>query len=903
MRSTRKWWLTAATALATTGFALSAPGSAFAADVDVCPSGCTWDSIQAGIDHANAGDTVLVGAGTYAENVLVNKANLTVLGASPATTSIVAPDPGGNATVRISAANVTLAGFTLTRQGSGQWDTNPALAGVAIQSVGGATVTGNVIEGNRTGIDVNNSSDNTITANRITDNRTGLIFRNVTDNQTVTNNWITDNWTVGVLFLDMSSGTNSPEQHALNSHFNNNDISGNWYAQIVDRQAGPGLPEPGTTNVKDFSGNWLGSRSPVYTTADSAEPGYSALIPPEFGGDATPPADAPDIAGPAAANFDVTPLLGSGDSSSAIAFMGDLSSLVVPSYGAQIGGGSRIQDAVDTATAGGTVSVLAGAYDLTSSVQINKALTLEGPNAGISPNVPGSTAANPARVPEATLAVTGNTSAVRIGAPDVTVDGLRFTATGASSGDVQSPVIGAGVNFGGDAAGATVVDNVFDQIQRTAVYFNGPTAMDGGNVDDNRVTDPTRPATGCDGAVAPSICGRQLFNLWQTDNLSFSDNVVLADPGNGDRVRVLNVNNAHGVTIDANVIRNSCTYSCLTIAQNTDAVQITDNDVSIDVGNAVQLHELFTGGSVTVTGNTLNDPADFSVVVDGPSADLSQVSVTRNVLTGGAIRNAAATPLAATCNYYGQFTGPQSAQINGLATTTPYLVTADLNGPCPFVPPVVPPTTPSEPSTNPSTPPTPTSTQSQSSPSTDSGPTSEPRPTTEQVQQSRSEARNELGAPVKQDRAFDFGGEALVYVPRRGGGDRSDDTPVVSGRTATFNRSSLQDGQPQNLLAIGCPAVDCTATVELTFTYKDAEGRTRTVKVKASKQDIEAGAVSLVTLDLPKSVRRQILKGNNVRLKITVGMEADGRDLGTSSRTLTLKTQKPKKHHKRRGRH
>jgi hypothetical protein len=305
---------------------------------------------------------------------------------------------------------------------------------------------------------------------------------------------------------------------------------------------------------------------------------------------------------------------------------------------------------------------------------------------------------------------------------------------------------------------------------------------------------------------------------------------------------------------------------------------------------------------VTVTGNTFNDPNDFGVVVDGTSADLSQVSVTRNVLTGGAIRNAAATALAATCNYYGQVTGPQSAQINGPATTSPYLVTADLNGPCPFVAPVEPgsTSTPSESTATNPTPPVQTSTPSQST-GTDSGPTPAPRPTSAQVKQSTTDARDEIGAPVKQDRSFDFGGEALVFVPRPGKG-RADDTPVVSGRTATFNRSSLRDDEPQNLLAIGCPAVDCTATVELTFTYKDASGRTRTVKVNASAKDIAAGDVALVTLDLPDSVRRQILKGNTVRLKVTIGMEADGRDLGTSSRTLTLKTQKAKAKHSKRHR-
>jgi len=894
MRVPRKWWLTAATAVAATGVALSAPGIAQAdPPLDVCPSGCTYNTISAAVTAAQAGDTIEVGAGTYTENVVVDKANLTLQGAGPATTTITAPVGTGGSTVRIAAANVTVSGFTLTRDGNNpaEWDNNLALSAVSIQTVGGATVTGNVIAGNRTGVDVNNSSGNTITANRITDNRTGLIFRNVTDNQTVTNNWITDNWTVGVLFLDQSSGTNSPEQRALGSNFTKNNISGNWYAQIVDRQAGGSLPAPGTTNVKDFAANWLGSTAPVYSTADTAEPGYSALIPPQFGGSAEPPADAPDIAGPGAANFDVTPLLGSSASSSPLAFTPDYSALVVPPYGAQIGSTPRIQDAVNQATAGGSVSVMAGTYDLTAPVLINKALTLEGPNAGISPNVPGSTAANPARGPEATLAVTGSTSAVRIGAGDVTVEGLRFTATGAAAADVQMPVIGAGVNFGGAAPGVAIVGNVFDEIQRTAVYFNGPTAMDGGSVDDNRVTNPTRPATGCAGVVAPSNCGHQLFNLWKTDNLSFSDNVVLANPGNGDRVRVLNVNSGVGVTIDGNIIRNSCTYSCLTIAQDTDAVQITDNDISVDVGNAVQLHPEFTGGSVTVTGNVLSDPNDYAVVVDGASADLSQVSVTRNALTGGAIRNAAATPLQATCNYYGQVSGPQAAQIVGPATTTPYLSTPDLNGPCPFVVPIIPPATTTEPST--SQPPADTSAPSQS-PSTDAGPAPTDRPTSAQIAQTRTEARDELGAPVKQDQAFDFGGEAFVFVPRAGKG-RSNDTPVVSGRTATFNRSSLAADKPQKLLAIGCPAVDCTATVELTFTYKDDRGRTRTVKVKASPQQIAAGDVSLVTLDLPDSVRRQILKGKNVRLTITVGLKAGDRDLGTSSRTLTLKTQKPKK--------
>ena len=69
-----------------------------------------------------------------------------------------------------------------------------------------------------------------------------MIFRNQTDNMTVIENFITNNRTVGVLFLDASGGTNSPVQTALNSKFNNNSISGNWYGEVVDRQSGGSFP-------------------------------------------------------------------------------------------------------------------------------------------------------------------------------------------------------------------------------------------------------------------------------------------------------------------------------------------------------------------------------------------------------------------------------------------------------------------------------------------------------------------------------------------------------------------------------------------------------------------------------------------------------------------------------------
>jgi parallel beta-helix repeat protein len=286
----------------------------FVADQQVVVAGLT--TIASAIAAAGVGDSVLASPGTYNEDVDITKAGLTLQGAGVGQSTIVGPIGGISMTVKISATDVTVDGFTITRAGNNPTDWNNTglntAGGVHIQTVANATVTNNEITGNRTGIDINNSSGHTIRNNVISNNRTGMLLRNTTDNLTVTENEITDNWTVGILFLDMSGGSNSPVQSALNCQFINNDIRGNWYGQIVDRQTGGSLPAPGA-NPKNFEKNWLGTTAPWVSTANSTEPGYAAQIPVAFGGTATPPAAAqPDILGSASANIDYLPLLASG---------------------------------------------------------------------------------------------------------------------------------------------------------------------------------------------------------------------------------------------------------------------------------------------------------------------------------------------------------------------------------------------------------------------------------------------------------------------------------------------------------------------------------------------------------------------------------------------------------------
>lgn len=272
-------------------------------------------TIQAAVNAVNPGGTVVVADGTYVEDVNVNK-SITLESAGPGLPVVSGPPGGDGATIRVGAAGVVIDGFAITREGNnpGQWN-DPTLntAGIAVQGqAADAEIRNSDLYGNRTAIDINNSNENNVHDNLIHDNRTGLIFRNQTDNTLFKKNRVTDNTTVGVLFLD-ASGAGVPPQSALNSQFNRNEIAGNWYGEVVDRQAGGALPPPGTTNTKDFTCNWYGTTSPVVTVANSTEPGYAAQIPPWAGGTAMDPGGQPDIAGPASANIIYSPYLFSSD--------------------------------------------------------------------------------------------------------------------------------------------------------------------------------------------------------------------------------------------------------------------------------------------------------------------------------------------------------------------------------------------------------------------------------------------------------------------------------------------------------------------------------------------------------------------------------------------------------------
>ena len=98
-----------------------------------------YSTIQAAIDAASAGDTVFVNAGTYQENVVVNK-SIFLIGGNVNTTIIDGFAAGGTV-VFVTANNVTVSGFTI-KSHSDSSDMGLVLSGSNFSNINENVITG-----------------------------------------------------------------------------------------------------------------------------------------------------------------------------------------------------------------------------------------------------------------------------------------------------------------------------------------------------------------------------------------------------------------------------------------------------------------------------------------------------------------------------------------------------------------------------------------------------------------------------------------------------------------------------------------------------------------------------------------------------------------------------------------
>jgi len=396
-----------------------------------------YQTIQAAIDAANAGDVIQADAGTYVENVIINK-SVTLSGAAGAIID------GNNAgiVVTITANGVTLQGFTIQHSGTTAND-----AGVFLNGVSTCTVTNNTVTGNTSGIAVVVGTNNTISSNVasgnlaygiavvagtgntinlntvngngldaialdnasavggsvdigatdnliqeniiITSNRDGVFLGENCDSNTVDGNTLSSITSIGV--SAWRSGGHTITDNAIsgaaagirllgssNNTITGNILSGNDVGVKVDASWQAGVwyqSENNAIHENDLSG--------TTTIAVQCGAEQSALVntSANWWGSAVPATV--KTAANGGVLVDYTPWLASGaDTSTDPGFQGDFSTLWVDDDSPQIGTTGRIQEGIDLVS-GSTVNVAAGTY--VEDPVIDKPLTLLGPNAGIDP--------------------------------------------------------------------------------------------------------------------------------------------------------------------------------------------------------------------------------------------------------------------------------------------------------------------------------------------------------------------------------------------------------------------------------------------------------------------------------------------------------------------------------------
>jgi parallel beta-helix repeat protein len=148
-----------------------------------------YSKIQDAVNDASDGDMVYVYAGTYNENVLINR-SIRLKGSNKNYTYINADCQDG---IKITCDNVEISGFTIDIEKADNWDDSA----IDVSSSNNYIHDNNIVNSNWYGIYVYNSSKNIIENNTFFDDDIAIWLCKSTDN-IITNNNITFSDYVGV---------------------------------------------------------------------------------------------------------------------------------------------------------------------------------------------------------------------------------------------------------------------------------------------------------------------------------------------------------------------------------------------------------------------------------------------------------------------------------------------------------------------------------------------------------------------------------------------------------------------------------------------------------------------------------------------------------------------------------
>jgi parallel beta-helix repeat protein len=163
-------------------------GSASGATLTVNASGgAMYTRIQDAVNAASNGDTIVVAAGIYNENVVVNKP-VSLIGAGAMVTIVNASNPNDHV-FNITVNNVNISGFTV------RGATGSNKAGINLVGANYANISNNIANSNYYGIYLYHSSGNNLTSNTVNSNNgRGIFLYENSDSNILTNNTANSNY-------------------------------------------------------------------------------------------------------------------------------------------------------------------------------------------------------------------------------------------------------------------------------------------------------------------------------------------------------------------------------------------------------------------------------------------------------------------------------------------------------------------------------------------------------------------------------------------------------------------------------------------------------------------------------------------------------------------------------------
>jgi nitrous oxidase accessory protein len=220
-----------------------------------------YPTIQEAINHADERDTIVVKAGTYYENVMVNK-TLTIKSSNGAENTIVCtadPETGKNV-FEITADNVEIIGFTIkdstNRTISGDpFDPSSYVdaCGIYAGTCTGTKIVRNIVKNNFEGIVFADCSDILVSENQITGNiHEGI---RIVYSSSVT---LVENNIVGNHFPMQSTSTGLVVFHCSNSKVTENQIAANDNGAVVSNSQGITVSDNSITDNRFHGLNLVG---------------------------------------------------------------------------------------------------------------------------------------------------------------------------------------------------------------------------------------------------------------------------------------------------------------------------------------------------------------------------------------------------------------------------------------------------------------------------------------------------------------------------------------------------------------------------------------------------------------------------------------------------------------------